>query len=238
MKCGPNEQKIEFYDDNIILTVGNCTKKIPIKKVKEIYYNKDFKSNEYYFRVADNSFDEINFAVKYDIKYKCLDVKKLVNSIENSTIPLIPDIGQISYKYNNQKNGILNYCKKHNSYLLSIIAIECNLACIYYGNFDSNNYMIEKIDNLNINDLLTMPKKFFPPAKKNRIKSNLFAYIIGKELTFGRGYCLITIKNFSILTEKFSIDDVFYSFNESEIKRKINLFLETYSSKIETVEIS
>ena len=223
-KYGRGVQTINLVKNDIILTIGeNHSYTICINEVIDIIYNID--ENGYYFRVKDN--DRFFFDIKYDIRYRAN--RDFVSKIKDSNISLTPDFGQYMGIYEWQNEGIIQHCLVSKKFLLTITVEKDSNYIFYlnYGDFNRFNYKITSFDNLHISKELKNNSININTKMHN---SSLGFYILDKSLTFNRGYCLtsVDLTGCNNSPQVFG-DDIFYSFDEEEIKNKIIELFEKYN---------
>ena len=217
-KYGKGVQTINLIENDIILTIGeNHSYTICINEVIDIIYNID--ENGYYFRVRDRDNDRFSFDRKYDTRYRAN--RDFISKIKNSNISLTPDFGQYGGIYEWQEEGIIRHCLLSKKFLLTITVEKDNNYMFYlnYGNFSRFNYRITSFENLNISKEL---KNNTININKKMHNSSSGFYILDKSLTFNRGYCItsVDLMGCNNSPQVFG-DDIFYSFDEEEIKTKI-----------------
>jgi len=216
------KQDIALNNKNIIIysTSKNTIQIKNIKEIKEIIYG--FFDNKYYFTVVNKNeiFCSKCVAIKeseeifFEKKINCINILK---QSEEHNIPLIPSIFKCEPIFSNACTTIYSYCIfNKDKYLLTLYQDNNNLVWIHKEE--------EYIDNnFEINKLLENPYNFFKSKKKKikkSIKKKFRLKILDKELTLNRGYGLYPVFNNKIITK-----DIYYSFDEEEIKNKIIEFL-------------
>jgi len=192
----------------------------PLKlEFKNKYYYIDnnqfsiFDINTIYYGVASLSDKYITYYVRLSFKtevndivlnqgFELINIDNFIRTMDEFNIPVLPTI---------VKNGI--YVVK--GFALTI-EYECSvqekyLVSIYDSTLSQNNFSINDIC---IEELLEKPKKYMSSTVSDNKKFNI--KILSKKITFSRGYGIYPVLNNEII-----IEDIFYSFNEDEIKIKI-----------------
>jgi len=220
-KYGQENSIIDFKNDDILLTIGKKYKSIiPLSKIIDIVYNIDEEG--YYFRIKDNS--QFFFDRKYDIRYRAKNINNLVHKIKSNDISISPDFGQYGAIYECQYDGIIRYCIANNKFLLTISIDNENILYLNYGTFHRYNYKIITLDNFSVDKEINLDGEI--PINKKMHNASYGIYVLDKSLTFDRGYCIVSV-DLSGCQNSPNVfgDDIFYSFNEEEIKTKtIELF--------------
>jgi len=228
MKYGSSEGEIYIQNDFVYLTVQEDYKsRIAIGNITDIIYNMDNKG--YYFRVKAVRKNEKQFFFdrKYDIRYRAKNLNVFIESIKSLNIQLTPDFGQYGALYEQQQEGIIQYCTLRNKYLLTIIKDTQNTFHLNHGNFDRNNHKIIDLNNLSIENEM---RHYGQNMSSHKIYNVSFGvYILDKKITFDRGFCLATVDLSGCNNSPMVYgDDIFYSFDEEEIKTKIIELFEKY----------
>ena len=220
-KYGLGEEEIFIKDDSINLMIGEKYRsKIPISMVVDIIYNID--EDGYYFRVktSKDRRDQFFFDRKYDIRYRVKNIKVFMAQIKDLNIKITPDFGQYGAIYECQYDGIIQYCITENKYLLTLTKDKKSIVHLNYGDFDRYRYKIINLDTFNLEEEMTSTGKEL--IDKEMYNTTYGIYIIDKSLTFNRGYCLTSVDLSGCNNSPMVFgDDVFYSFDEEEIKNKI-----------------
>jgi len=229
-KYGLGEQEIFIKDDVINLILGKKYRsEIPISRIVDIIYNID--EDGYYFRIktAKERCEQFFFDRKYDTRYRVKNIKNFIDKIKDLNIKIIPDFGQYGAIYECQYDGIIQHCLVNKKFLLTITVEKDSNYIFYlnYGDFNRFNYKITFFDNLHISKELKNNSININTKMHN---SSLGFYILDKSLTFNRGYCLtsVDLTGCNNSPQVFG-DDIFYSFDEEEIKNKIIELFEKYN---------
>jgi len=227
-KYGLGESKIDIDNNTIYLYTGaKYRSMISIGDIVDIVYNIDEAG--YYFRVkaTGNKSNQFFFDRKYDIRYRAKNIENFINKIKALHIELTPDFGQYGALYECQFGGIIQYCTMSSKYLLTLTKGKHNTIYLNHGTFDRSVYGIIDLENLNIEKEMNCSPKKILSEKKYDVTHGV--YILDKSLTFDRGYCLTAVDLSGCYNTPMVFgDDIFYSFDEEEIKNKIVELFEKY----------
>lgn len=230
-KYGLGESVIEIKNDFIYLRIGKKYRsKISIRNITDIIYNID--SEGYFFRVkaVGDSDNQFFFDRRYDIRYRAKDIKNFIAKVKDLNIKLTPDFGQYGAIYECQHDGIVQYCTTKNKYLLTLTRDKKNIIYVNHGTFDRYKYKTVYLDNLSLKNEMSFYGNETLKTKMHNASYGI--YILDKSLTFERGFCLTSVDLSGCNNSPMVFgDEIFYSFDEDEIKNNIIELFEKYSSK-------
>jgi len=226
---------INFQEDYILIEKDSLyIKKILYTNMSKVWYNID--SEGYWFVFEDITEEALSINQKI-IKYRLKNKQKLIEKVKSKKIILIPNFG-----WSLCGDGIFKYVTMQQKYFLTITTIvwdvclnQDNVFALNYANIDRKYY---KVINSNLKEL-NLKQELSTTNLNNQFNKKLFNYsikgvfILDKSLTFGMGYVITFVE---IHDSKFPNDpddctpnfpsiDIFYSFDEEEIKCKIIEFL-------------
>ena len=223
-KYGLGESVIYIKNNSLYLRSGKKYEAtIPVENIVSIVYNKD--NEGYFFRVIANGKknNQFFFDRKYDIKYRASDIDDFIEKIKIFDIKLEPDFGQYGAIYECQDGGIIKYCIDKEKYLLTITKdSKNNMFCLNYGVFDKNMCTKISLYGLNIGKEINNQNTIKSLPEKMHNYVDFGVYILDKNLSFGRGFCLVEVDLSGCNNAPMVFgDDIFYSFDEDEIKNRI-----------------
>lgn len=230
-KYNNTNQNIEIYENYVLLKIEDIyLKKYFLSEIREIFFNIDEEG--YYFRVIANR--QLAFDYEYDTKYRINNQNTLIKKVQNKEIKLIPNFG-----IDVLGEGIIKYCENKKKCFLFIARLKNKLIsnkklfAINYGNISRDLYKVisDDLKNFNLEKELLKCHNNLEFSKQSRNFFSKGIFLLDKSLTMGMGYAITVIKamphNESF--QDFSLD-IFYSFDEKEIKNKIiELLSSTYT---------
>ena len=182
-------------------------KQFSIFDIDTIYYgvaSLNDKKPTYYIRL--NFKTEVTNTV-LNQGFELVNIDYFINIMDEFNIPILPTIINAGPYVVKGFSLSLDYaCSMHEKYLVSI----------YHSDLD------KIFNSISIKELLEKSKKYISSSLKNEKEFNI--KILSEKLTFSRGYGVYPVLNNEII-----IDDIFYSFNEEEIKNKIIELFEKYN---------
>ena len=190
--------KIEFKNKHYYIE----NEQFNIDDIDTIYYGVSYLDDEkltYYLQLKLKS--EVADTMSHE-GFELVNVDYIMHIMDEFNIPVLPTIVKHGVYVVKGFSLTLDYeCFIHEKYLVSIYR---NL--LEKKNFNFNNISIQK--------LLEKPKKYISTSGKDEMEFNV--KILSEKLTLGRGYGI-----YPVLNNKIIIDDIFYSFDEDEVKNKI-----------------
>ena len=142
--------------------------------------------------------------------YELANIDNFIKVINEFNIPVLPTILQGSPYLIKGVLFSLNYeCFLHEKYL----------ASIHYSDLKKKSFNFYSI---NLDELLENPKIYITSSPVNDKEFNI--KLLSKKLTLNRGYGVYPVLNNEII-----IDDIFYSFNEEEVKDRIEKLFIKYT---------
>lgn len=197
--------KIRFEDEYYYVN----NKQYDIKSISKILYGVnvyDIEDIKYYI-VLVFSIETDNITPKKG--FKLINPENFISEIKRFNIPVIPTI---------TNGGIYTIPELILTINFTSIIYGKYLVSVYYSTFLKKNF---SLDNINLNDFLEKPAKYISTNYKDENSLNI--KILSDKLTLNRGYGIYPILNDEIMT-----NDIFYSFNEDEIKAKIEEIFKKY----------
>jgi len=201
-----------------------CRKVLSSDNIKMILYT-IVKNNCYFYVLLKN--EDIYIAnkkiLKNGIKYKCNELKKIVEQSIIFNLPIMPTIypSQFAHDFNYTIHDQAFVYKKA---LLHIVNASSDKLIIGEG------YYLWKLKELSYSQLFEVLKSYNDYYEKteieNKKKINFIVDILDKSFTLNRGYGLYPKFNNEVI-----IDDIFYSFDKKEIKTKILELFKKYNTK-------
>jgi len=228
-KYDDKTQTIDFQNDYVLIKIGDIySNEMTYDYIEKIFFNID--ASGYYFRVMSK--EQYPFDFKFNTKFRIKNEETLIEKVKNKEIMLEPNFG-----WNSLGEGVIEYCKMKEKYFLTITRIkdrntlkkkilDTNLIAVNYGAMDRDYYKIvdDDLKNFNLKEELSLShnNKDFTKNQQNFGMKGVF--ILDKSLTFGMGYAMtgaIFPINFPKAIPREISLDIFYSFDENEIKNKI-----------------
>ena len=176
-----------------------------------------------YYGVGISNKEEIKYYIVLNLKtkiddtlpykgLKLVNTDTFINSIEKFNVLAIPTVSNL---------GVYTIAKVVLTIAYTCAIYEKYLVSIYHSTLRRKNF---SINNISLEELLENPKKYISSIVKEDKGFNI--KLLSKKLTLHRGYGLYPILNNEII-----IEDIFYSFNENEIKTKIIELFDKYIEK-------
>jgi len=200
--------KISFYDEYYFIK----GKQYKIINISTIYYGVDISDdkNIKYYIVLD--FNTETYNTIFEQGFELVNIDYFINVIDKFNIPVVPTITNFGvYTIDEVILSIEYTCFIYEKYLVSI----------YESTLSKKNF---SLDDISIEELLENPKKYMSSIVNDNKKFNI--KILSKKITFNRGYGIYPVLNNEII-----VDDIFYSFEEEEIKAKILELFKRYSTE-------
>jgi len=138
--------------------------------------------------------------------FELVNIDYFINIMDELNIPVLPTI------------------VKSGPYVAKGFSLSLDYECSIYGKYLVSIYhsgLVKK--NLNIKSLLENPKKYISTSIKDNKEFNI--KILSEKVTLSRGYGI-----FPLLNDEIIIRDIFYSFDEDEIKNKIIELFDKYNT--------
>ena len=235
LKYGNGTQKISIKGSRLLFYINDkIFDEIPLNDIEVMLYN--FDDYGIYFRAKTLNRYKYKYFYdrKYDVRYRVDNLSSFCDTLKVNNIRCIPDFGQYGASYEGIKNvqcTIIEYCLKEKQFLLTLSMDEEGNIFLNHGSFDRVRYEYINLDNLDIENEILSKKT---SEKKQTNKAFKGVYIIDKKLTCNQGYCLVSIdlSGCNNSATIFSDTEIFYSFDEKEIKAKIiELFNKKYDAR-------
>lgn len=191
-------QKIEFKNKFYYIN----SKQFSIFDIDTIHYGVGSLNDQnptYYIKLNFKNESKDNLC-----KQGCelVNIDNFIKVINEFNILVLPTILQESPYLIKGVSFALNYeCFLHEKYLISI----------YYSDLKRKNFNLYSMD---LNELLEKPKMHITSSSMNNKEFNI--KLLSKKLTLNRGYGLYPVLNNEII-----IEDIFYSFDQEEVKSRI-----------------
>jgi hypothetical protein len=223
LNCGFCKESIVIQKSKVLINQDcRCQQIFSPDNIKMILYTIVKNNCYFYVFLKDEDIYMVNKKIlKNGIKYKCNELKKIMEQASIVNLPIVPSI------YPSQFAHDLNYTIHDQAFvykkaLLHIVNANSNKLTIGEG------YYLWQLKELSYNKLFEMLKSYMDYYEKiemeNNKKIDFIVDILGKSFTLNRGYGLYPKYNNEII-----IDEIFYSFNEEEIKTKIIELFKKYS---------
>jgi len=198
--------KIEFIDEFYYID----NQKFSIMDIDIIHYSVSTFENElpiYYIKL---SFQTKVENILFNESFELINLENFINVISRFNLFVLPSILDKGIYFHNQEVVTLSFLSK---------MFEKYLISIYYSTLCKKNFFLEDIS---IGDLVERPRKYLSSGINNDKQFNI--KILSHKLTLNRGYGIYPVLNNEII-----IEDIFYSFDEEEVKREVIELFEKYN---------
>ena len=194
-----------FYIDN---------RQFDIYLIKAIYYGLSDDKQNVYVQIIPSSKD---FKLKEQEVYRVENPKQFAKILNKKGIMLLPTLlDDKIYMAKGYAFSVNFYCQLYGKYMFSLINSNSHYFCVHIFSEGMFSVPVKDLYSINLNKCLLNPTRYNPHNKQTVYYSLFKIIILDKTLTIDRGFGVYPVKDKQII-----IDDIFYSFDEKEIKAKI-----------------
>jgi len=207
-----------YIDDDYFYVEGKQYNIVDLEKVEYGHSEIDGEVKEYYIRLY--FYKKINILLHHT-PYEVVNINIFIEAMKKFSIPVLPTIllsypefvryFSLTHSFHSElyERGLINFWKDKN-----------DIFCLFKPLGGGIYKKINSLDDINLKSFLENPrinlKEFDDSYDESFDNAKFRLVVLDKTSTLNRGYGLYPIRN-----EDIFIEDIFYSFDEEEIKTKI-----------------